>query len=176
MNWDLLTNPHLPYFRLDGESTDLRTEKKRLVLDLPDGLFLQAWKTVLSKRKAGGEDYTTGMSDLCLLTWDILFEGDDERVQANKAAMNAVFQADRKEPVPWERAPKGERIRFLKTSQRVLNKANTLNRRFRKESEGAFELSIPRDTKRKRRRAENQIGLSEAMALVGDFSEVEFPK
>ena len=90
--------------------------------------------------------------------------------------MNAVFQADRKEPVPWERAPKGERIRFLKTSQRVLNKANTLNRRFRKESEGAFELSIPRDTKRKRRRAENQIGLSEAMALVGDFSDVEFPK
>jgi hypothetical protein len=176
MNWDLLSNPHLPYFRLDGESTDLRTEKKRLVLDLPDALFLEAWKTVLSKRKEGGELYTTGMSDLCLLTWDILFVGDDDRIERNKAAMNAVFRADRKEPVPWEKAPKGERIRFLKTSQRVLNKANVLNRRFRKESDGAFELSIPRDTQRKRRRAENQIGLSEAIALVGDFSDVEFPK
>ena len=174
MDWDILTEPHTPFLDASGEPTDLRTNKRSLVLTLPDEPFLKAWRQVLMRRKEEGEAYETAMTDLCLLTWEILFVGETEHAEANRSAMDRVFRDNRKEPVRWDNAPKQVRIRFLKRTQRVANKIHTLNRRFRKESEDFAGFPVPKDTKRKRRRADNEVGLTDARALMDGVGKVEF--
>ncbi len=175
MDWDILTEPETPFVNAFGEWEDLKTNKRRLVLSLPDEAFLGAWRSVLLKRKEEGEAYETAMTDLCLLTWDILFVGEAEHAASNRASMDAVYREQRREPVHWEKAPDAVRVRFLKKSQRVSNKINVLNRRFKKESGGEFGgFPIPKDTKRKRRRQENEIGLAAAKSLMEGVGKVEF--
>jgi len=175
MDWDILTEPHTPFLDAAGEPTDLRTDRRPLVLALPDEPFLKAWRHVLMRRKEEGDAYETAMTDLCLLTWEILFAGETEHAEANRSAMDRVFRDNRKEPVHWDKAPEAVRVRFLKKSQRVSNKINVLNRRFKKESGGEFVgFPIPKDTKRKRRRQENEIGLAAAKSLMEGVGKVEF--